>query len=32
MAYVMFPDEYHRRKDLLIYECDANMLDTISCD
>ena len=32
MAYVMFPDAYHRRKDLLIVECDANMLDMILCD
>ena len=32
MAYVMFPDEYHRINDLLIDECDANMLDMILCD
>ena len=32
MTYVMLPDVYDRRKDLLIVECDANMLDMILCD
>ena len=32
MAYVRFTDVYDRRKDLLIDECDANMLDMILCD
>ena len=32
MAYVMFTDVYDRRKDLLIYDCDANMLDMILCN
>ena len=32
MAYVVFPDVNDRRKDLLIDECDANMLDMILCD
>ena len=29
---MMFPDVNARRKDLLIDECDANMLDMILCD
>ena len=32
MAYVMFPDVYDRIKDLLIDECDANIMDMIMCD
>ena len=32
MAYVMSTDAYDRRKDLLIDDCDANMLDMILCD
>ena len=31
MAYMVFPDVNDRRKDLLIDECDANMLDIIFC-
>ena len=32
MAYVMFPAVNDSRKDLLIDQCDANMLDMILCD
>ena len=32
MAYAVLPDVCDRRKDLLIDECDANMLDMILCD
>ena len=32
MAYVMYQDVYDRRKDLLIVEYDANMLDMIMYD
>ena len=31
MAYEVFPDICDRRKDLLIDECDANILDMILC-
>ena len=29
---MVFPDVKDRRKDLLIDDCDANMLDMILCD